>query len=797
MRQTRSFFRLMSLVLVLALLIGGALVPAEAASVLTKKDCRFFNAINAVWFYDPSTVPDTMEVMEWYEWADFEHQGGYEFATNCSIEFVSGDEELKDALQYRTYSSSYYTGGDDQGAFPMMDIYVDNNQLTTPGEATFHVKVESAHYMNEGDVTLHVIRWDEQPLVLTKGGESKVTLRPMEVIQNRKLSSLTADLREDEIIEYFAEQGVEFGPDLRRNPAVRVPNDTTVVGPWSNGANNVTDYREGLQAVGYGSVDVDTHYDKGNVAYETQVQIIVPEYRIDGPKVIKPGESAQYTVTDDLPEKGRTFEASIEGTGVTLDKETLKVTAAENAKAGTAFMLTATPSDGEEPVTFSGKIGTGIIAQEAFEVMEYREGFSIPHLSDEDIYKTGVDRSRGRLICETEDKTGPSVTTMVFDLIGLAEFTEDEAVAKKAYEEINTESLNVSTDEIIEIDGHPARIVVADTDGYSLGLLCYARNNRMLLAEVDSFPTSEEAANSLPKVTAEDLKAIAEQISYDPTKADITTDDGAITVSAKGDATVLSGGKKIQMTAAFANTEKVNAKNRNNKTEWTVTDTATGEAPADVTIDAKGIMSANKALSEVRKVEVTASSPVFHTSAKYLMTVQPAAKSIKTEPKELFFYTGTDAQTLKAVLEPETVPPDGITWKINKEGIVEITDNKDGTATIKPLAAGRTTMTVTEPGGKKADLRVTVQEPVTELTLEATGKNNPGGTVKVKATVGPKEAGNKKLEWSLDVDKDIATIKNGEVRINKKAPAGTVITVTCTAPGAPEPVTSNIQIKVE
>ena len=819
MKQTRSIFRMLSLALVMALLVGGILVPAEAAVALKKQACRGFTGLQAGWFYVPSTLPDTVGLTEWYDWLFFVHEGKPEFATKCTIEFVSGDEELKDALQTRDYYINLTNSSDEEkeeeekdaeeaaaeaaaaaaNQVLVTELYVDNSVLEEPGDAVFHVKVESEHYTDEQDVALHVLSWDEEPLVLTKNGENEITLMPMEAIENIKLATLSADIREDEIIADFAEQGIEIASDKWMNPVVQAPQDTMVVVPWSNQAENQEDYREGLQALGYGTVVVNMHYGKGNIAYVTQIRINVPDYRITGPKIVRPGEAAQYAIMDDKQDANRTFEMSIEGEGVTLDKEKLTVTAAEDAEAGAVFTLTATASDGADPVTFSGKVGTGIIAQEDFETIDYREGFTIPLLSNNDIYKKMIDQERGRIISQTKDVSGASVTAMMYNLIGMADFAEeDDAVAEEAYGQvINMEGMDIQTDEIIKIDGHPARILTADTGTYSLGLLMYMRNNRMLIAEVDSFPTSEEAAKTLPTVTEADLKAIAEQISYDPTKAAITTADGAITVTAKDEATVMSGGKKLQLTAMFANPEKVNAGNRNNKVEWTVTDTATGEAPADVTIDAKGVLSADKALSEVRKVEVTASSPVFHTSAKYAVTVLPAVKSFKTEPKELFFYTGTEAQTLTAVLEPETVPTDGITWTINKEGIVEITDNKDGTATIKPLAAGRTTMTATEPGGKKADLRVTVQEPVKELKLEAKEKSTPGGKVKVKATVSPKEAGNKKLEWSLDVGKDIATIKNGEVRINKKAPSGTVITVTCTAAGAPEPVTSSIQIEVE
>ena len=66
----------------------------------------------------------------------------------------------------------------------------------------------------------------------------------------------------------------------------------------------------------------------------------------------------------------------------------------------------------------------------------------------------------------------------------------------------------------------------------------------------------------------------------------------------------------------------------------------------------------------------------------------------------------------------------------------------------------------------------------------------------VKETVLPKQAGNKTVEWKLDVGEDIATINKGKVRITETAEEGTVITVTYTATGAPEPIVKTVQIEV-
>ena len=88
-------------------------------------------------------------------------------------------------------------------------------------------------------------------------------------------------------------------------------------------------------------------------------------------------------------------------------------------------------------------------------------------------------------------------------------------------------------------------------------------------------------------------------------------------------------------------------------------------------------------------------------------------------------------------------------------------------------------------------------DPVQSLELTVKGAGKAGGTVPVNATIWPNGAGNKALEWSLDVGEDVATVNNkGQVKIAKTAPAGTKITVTCRALGAPEPIVATAVIEI-
>ena len=106
-------------------------------------------------------------------------------------------------------------------------------------------------------------------------------------------------------------------------------------------------------------------------------------------------------------------------------------------------------------------------------------------------------------------------------------------------------------------------------------------------------------------------------------------------------------------------------------------------------------------------------------------------------------------------------------------------------------------VTVTEPGGKKGTVNVRVVPAVEDIELSLTGKAVPGGKVAVRADLLPKTAGKKDVEWSIDADEEIAGMKDNKIRIAKTAPVGTVITVTCKALGAPEPVVRAIQFRIE
>lgn len=362
-----------------------------------------------------------------------------------------------------------------------------------------------------------------------------------------------------------------------------------------------------------------------------------------------------------------------------------------------------------------------------------------------------------------------------------------------------TKIKDIETEET-EIDGHPAMLILGripdkeDADDW-YGFINFARNNYTGTLAVTIHTNNWDA----PVLTMEHLRTLAQLIEYDPSKAPSTMEDGTFTISAGDETPSVTAGKTLQLAAVFDKPDLVNSEAKNNAVTWTVVDPETGETPAGYRMDAKkGILTAPKNVAEITQVQVVGDSNTFHTTASCTVTVLPAATAITVDPAELFFYTGTDtAITVQAALTPDFLPFTGIEWKLQKEGIVELTPGENGTASVKPLADGKLSATVSEPGGKKATLKISVVPPVEDVILSFKGKTGPGASAAVSAEIQPKNAGNKTLEWSLDVGDDVAVInEKGKVTISKTAVPGTVINVTCRALGAPEPIERTLQIEV-
>ena len=733
-----------------------------------------------------------------------------EDATSFSAEFVSGDEALKNAIQV----SSHEENGQMLPAYSL--------DASAPGTAVFHLTAESENYHAETDRVLRVLDWNEHPLFTVKKDDGRVTVKQGERITTDELVSYYLDPHYTEIQKWFTDQG-ESMPESGFSPWIFFT-DTPV---YNQMLGLMDDVDNGQPAVCYGEITASGKYEQSWLfrevgEYDATVsislkssqylyvgmKIAVVNYGISGPQTASPGQSLQFTVQDEDPSAGRTFAWSLAGEGASID-EAGQVTVVAEAEPGTVFTITATPSDGSPEVSKTLKVLGGVLDSLDVRPLPLTEGFTMPLFMDDEgscvFQQTNnncfiVARSEGnaaQYLLGLEALTG-TVEEMLENPEAAMRFLNDWAKEQAEAHGMDYEQ------QFIEIDGHPALLMTGlvpkneNGNPVYIGYVMYVRNNAFARVCVESLLGQGAVFEDLPPVTMSDLTRLTEVMEYDPSQASVTLEDGQFTITEKEGKNVLTAGKRMQLKVEFSNPDKVNRNAKNDTVEWSVTDPATGEAPEEITIDKNGNLSVKNSLAEVKKVEVKATATYFNIENTYEVTAIPAVKKITAEPAELFFYTGTDAsETVKAVLDPDTVPLLGITWTCQKKDFVEITDHEDGTATVRPVGSGRSAITVTEPGGKRFNLNVNIVEPVTEVVLSGKETARPGNSVNVTAALSPRNAGNKTVEWSLDVGEDIATVnERGQIRISKEAPVGTKITVTCIATGAPEPVKSTFLIEV-
>ena len=332
----------------------------------------------------------------------------------------------------------------------------------------------------------------------------------------------------------------------------------------------------------------------------------------------------------------------------------------------------------------------------------------------------------------------------------------------------------------------------------SLTQFRYLRGRMDWTMTLGIFPEAgtETKDGKVPVPDEEDIRKLAGMFVYNEADSEV-----GLKVSTKSGETTMISGRNLQMAAAFNNPNLVSKKEKNDGVLWSVRNAA-GNTPEGVTISKQGVLSADpKKVQDVLDLTVEARSESYLTRDTMQIRVAPRTDKITADPADVVFYVGTPAsQTVRAVLTPETVPADLLSWSIPREDLVTVTPGEDGTAVLATAAEkkGQVNVTLKEAGGRSTQIRVSVIDPVTDLELTVRGTPKHGGSVNVQAVLTPKNPGSRTLEWSLDVDESIAVVNNnGQVRIMKDTPAGTKITVTCRATGAPEPVVRTLEIITE
>ncbi len=333
-------------------------------------------------------------------------------------------------------------------------------------------------------------------------------------------------------------------------------------------------------------------------------------------------------------------------------------------------------------------------------------------------------------------------------------------------------------------------------------------------AEANQAVTWISADNKIATVDATGkIKGVAAgKIKITATSVADTTKSGEVEITVEAeDPAVTVTGVKVEAAAEVEVGKTITAKatvepaganqavtwESSDKTKATVDDKGviTGVAAGEVTITAKSV--ADPAKSGTAKVTVKA-APVTDVKVTGI-TLKADKKTIKVGAKT----------TVKATVAPENATNKELTWTMDNKAV------KDKIATIKPSAdtqsvtvtakkAGTLKLTATakDGSGKTATISIKIEKKVVKVKsvkLSADYKiAKVGSKVKLTATVAPKDATKKAVEWKTS-DKKLATVKKGVVTINKKAKlkkkGKTYVTITATATdGSKKKATVKIEI---
>ena len=785
----RSMKKWIAFLLVSALLISSLSGALAAGQKKTKGTLSGLEADFFSWVYATDTIPEGVETVQPSAQIYLrKNTESTEYLFDCTVAFVSGDAALKDAFIVRKGKNK-------------VEIAVDNDVIRQPGEAVFRITCEGTTLKADVEKTLRVIPYAGNEPVRMLNSSMDYFLHIGEQIKRSRILSDAFMVTYTGVADRLKSENAK---DKFQDPDRKMEPTLSGIGSraFRDGYESVLDSsgkQSGFTAKKYGSSQLTAGFTFANVNCKVPVTLYVLSYHIDGPDIVRPGKTADYRIEDDEPAEGRSFAWRLEGEGAELRGETGTVTVAAGDEYS-VLKLIATPSNGDPEIVRKISISDGVLG--AYETTgAVVSGFTVRRITEEG-FTHGETPEGGYASFRTDRKTKDEL----FEGIGfstLRDFKENREDAVAYYDSTPIEGVTIREEADLEIEDHPARYTIYSTttaDGRrdSIGVLRYARHNKLLTITLRS-SASAKNSNDPPAVTRSDMVKLASDVSFNESALDIKQSDGVPRITNKKDVHFINAGKKLNLTASFDRADITKNKELNAIT-WSVINAETGEAQEGVRIAKNGQLATDVSIRSVLKLKVIAASDIFHSRGEYDVTVVPVVKGVVLDAKEIYLYTGSDKEaTVKATMNSaNSVPPVGLTWTMNKKGIVEMNIVEDGTAVFKAVKAGKIQVTVKELGGKNAIMKINVVDPVTAVTL-ARGKTKPapGKTVTVTATIEPKKAGNKKLEWSVD-NEAVATINNkGQVKIAKDAEPGTVITVTCKALGAPEPVVAQLQLTVE
>ena len=250
-----------------------------------------------------------------------------------------------------------------------------------------------------------------------------------------------------------------------------------------------------------------------------------------------------------------------------------------------------------------------------------------------------------------------------------------------------------------------------------------------------------------------------------------------ITVTTKkaADSLTVASGKTL---ALKANVEPANASNK--AVTWSITD---GSAYAR--ISSSGVITANKDLTGVKTVTVTATAKDGSgVSGSAKITLRPLVQGLEIKrpgasenTTQVWNMTESSTLHLDAVTYPMAARKD-VTWKSSNAKVASI----DAGGKITCLRAGTVTITATakDGSGEKASFKLTVVKRMQDLHVEG-GIIAGGKSLTLKPVITPADTTNKKLSWSVSENEAGIRISSSGKLTTKALKEPVTVTVTVRA----------------
>ena len=200
--------------------------------------------------------------------------------------------------------------------------------------------------------------------------------------------------------------------------------------------------------------------------------------------------------------------------------------------------------------------------------------------------------------------------------------------------------------------------------------------------------------------------------------------------------------------------------------------TWTSSNPAVATVNSYGSVTGKTTGTAI----ITATTAQGQT-AQCTVHVQVGARSVTLSTESSTIYVGLTSAQLTAKVLPEDTTDKTITWTSSNPAVATV----DASGRVTPVSAGSVRITATTVNGVRRNYTFYVRVPATSVTFEQPSfVAFAGKSLRIRSTVGPSNAYNKRLTW-VSSDPAIASVNQSGTVFGRKT--GTVTITATTSAG--------------